>query len=313
MLEIYDLLIVGAGPAGLSASYSAKQQQIKYICLEAKQLVNTIVNYPLGKALFTSSENLSIGENIFLPTDHHKVYREELLTYYQDVVQKEKLNILMNTKVSRILREKYLFAIETKEHKFYAKKVILAIGMQSAPRYLNIPGENLAKVYHKLVDPKIWQKKKILIVGGGDTAVECALALLDDNSVRLSYRKDYFSRLTKHNQQAILSAKRHGQLQIIFNSELVAITETAIVLKIGTKQIKYPNDVVFILIGFETPRNFLENIGLQMQGSKPFYHPQTYESSISGLFVAGDLTFEPLIANAIRHGRQIVEMLFVKQ
>ena len=309
---IYDLIIVGAGPAGISASYYAKQKGLNYLCFEKTKIASTVCDlYPHGKHLFSVPSELEIFEGSFKNVKEEKPTREELLEYFRSFVKEKDLNIQFPEVVTEISKND-LFEVNTDKGSYQGKKMILTTGNQACPRKLGLPGEDLDKVFHKLCEPKDYQNSKIVVVGGGDSAIEAAVMLSNPelhNEVILSYRKPEFFRLKENNAENIKKADKNGSVKVIFNSNLKEIKEKEVLIDIEGKTETVPNDSVFIFIGSECNTDFLEKIGLELENLKPKYNPETYETNIEGLFVAGDLTKEPLIKNAIRHSKEIVEKL----
>ena len=325
----YDLIIIGAGPAGISASYYASKKGLDYLCIEKLKIVSTICDlYPHGKHLFSTPAELEVYEGSFQFDGEEKPTREDLLKYYRDFAVKNKLNINSPEEVIDIQKNvseasgdndqnEDLFSVKTNIAEYLCKKVILTIGNQARPRKLGIPGEDLEvndiqKVFYRLCEPKDYMNSKIIVVGGGDSAIEAALMLKKSelkNEVTLSYRKPDFFRLKENNVESIKKAHDDGSIKLIFNSNLKEIREKEVLIEIDGKEEIIPNDTVFVFIGSNSNTDFLEKLGLEIEDFKIVYNSDTYETSISGLYIAGDLTKEPLIKNAVRHGKEIVEKL----
>lgn len=308
---MYDLVIVGAGPAGISASYNAKVKGLNYICLEKNKIASTINDlYPLGKHLFSMPYEIEIISGSFKNIKEEKPTREEYLDYLLNFVKNNKLNIRYPEEVEDVQKRDDFFEIKTDRDTYLANKVLLATGVQFCLRKLNVPGEDLQKVYYRLQDPSKFTKSKILVVGGGDSAIESALKLSQtqySNEVILSYRKSEFFRIKENNMKEIKKAEHEGKLKILFNSNVKEILENEVILELSDKIEDISNDKVFIFIGSECNIDMIKKIGLDTENQKPIYNPVTYETSIKGIFAAGDLTKETLINSAVRHGRVIIE------
>lgn len=264
--SLYDVVIVGAGAAGLSAALQAKKENLKYIVLEASRIANTIANFPSGKLIFAEPTNLNSPS--LLPVT--LATKEDTLLSWHKILEDEKLLISEGMKVEKISKNSegvFEIFIENASS-IFASNVILAIGQSANSRKLNIKGEKLSKVSSKLYSPLDYKNQNILVVGGGDSAVETALALADaGNRVILSYRQEKFSRIKKLNLEKINNYIKHNKLEVIFNSELKEIKEKEIILIIGKKEKILPNDFVFKMIGSSLPYEFLEKIGINIENS----------------------------------------------
>ncbi len=239
----YDVAIIGAGAAGLSAALQAKKENLKYIVLEANRIANTILNFPSGKLIF--AEPTTITSPSILPVT--EATKEDTLTAWYKVLEQEKLSICEGAKVQGIKKNSdgiFEVLIENAPSLF-ARKIILAIGQSANSRKLNIKGEKLAKVSNKLYSPLDYQNQNILVVGGGDSAIEAALALVETgNNVTLSYRQERFFRLKPANATKTAQYIKENKLKAIFNSQVKEIHDQTVTLIVGKKDVTLPNDVV---------------------------------------------------------------------
>ncbi|PLW94429.1 MAG: 4Fe-4S ferredoxin, partial [Marinilabiliales bacterium] len=258
----YDLLIVGAGPAGISASLSAKKHKLKFLTLEQDTLGGTVFTFPRSKIVMTSAMDLPLFGKVKL----YETSKTELLDLWYRALDKNSISIQENTKVETIHSENGYFKIHIKEGKIItAKTILLSIGRRGTPRKLNIPGEQLEKVAYRLLEPEDISGKEILVVGGGDSAIEAALMLADQNKVTLSYRKDVFQRIKPKNSERIKEAMQKGKVNVKFNSNLVSIDTEYVTLTLGENDDeKLRNDLVYIFAGGELPTQFLQKIGLEI-------------------------------------------------
>jgi thioredoxin reductase len=194
--------------------------------------------------------------------------KDELLGLWNDALSKNEISIRENTKVEHIipLQNDQFKVVTTKGEEFIAHNVLIAIGRRGSPRKLNVPGEGMQKVAYRLLEPELISGKDILVVGGGDSAIESALLLMDQNKVTLSYRKDKFSRLKPKNREKILDAINENLLSVQFNSNVVSINEEGVLLKIDDNEdvLQISNDLVYIYAGGELPTNFLKNAGIEI-------------------------------------------------
>lgn len=197
----------------------------------------------------------------------HETSKQELLTLWNDVLGKNQIEVKEQSKVESIVFEQNRFIIETTDkNKFTARKVLLAIGRRGTPRKLNIPGEMSSKVAYRLLEPELIDKKKIVVVGGGDSAIETALLLTDQNDVVLSYRGDAFGRIKSGNNLKIKEAMAQKQIDVRFNTNLTSIEEDHVKIKdlLSGEVSELKNDLVYIFAGGELPTQFLEKIGISI-------------------------------------------------
>ncbi len=259
----YDLIVVGAGPAGISASLAAKEANLKVLTLEQDTLGGTVFTFPRSKIVMTHPMELPLHGKVKLKETN----KTELLNLWLSVIEKNDILIKENSKVESITTDNQILTVETINHqRFTSKAVLLAIGRRGTPRKLDIPGENTEKVAYRLLEPEEIKNKKIMIVGGGDSAVESALALADHNEVTLSYRSDAFARLKVKNKALIHEAIESEKINVIFNSTLISIEKVEILYKIKSSEkiMRVDNDLIYIFAGGELPTQFLQKTGIQI-------------------------------------------------
>ncbi|MBK8373293.1 MAG: NAD(P)-binding domain-containing protein [Saprospiraceae bacterium] len=258
----YDLVIIGAGPAGISASLQAKKLGLKAITLEQDTLGGTVYNFPRAKIVMTSPMDLPGYGKVKL----FQTSKTELLKLWNAVLTSNDIKIQENQKVELIGKEDSNFSITTlRGDTFKTNRILLAIGRRGSPRKLNVDGEKLEKVYYKLLEPERYQGKDILVVGGGDSAIESALLLADENKVTLTYRSEKFNRLKPLNSQKINQAIDDKKILVLYSSNVLKIEEAQVVLQLDDLSEKtLKNDFVFIFAGGELPTQFLEKSGIQI-------------------------------------------------
>ncbi|MBK8491051.1 MAG: NAD(P)-binding domain-containing protein [Saprospirales bacterium] len=259
----YDLVIIGAGPAGISASLTAKKHNLNFITLEQDTLGGTVFTFPRSKIVMTAPMDLPLHGKVKL----FNTSKSDLLDLWQTVLAKNNIQIRENTKVEGVLLENGSFKVMTlKGEEFKAQNVLLAIGRRGSPRKLNIPGETLEKVAYRLLEPENITEKNVVVVGGGDSAVEAAISLSEQNNVVLSYRKEHFSRVKPQNKENLRVAIETGKLDVKYKTNLVKIeTDKAILThEEGGSQFALENDLVYIFAGGELPTSFLEKAGVQI-------------------------------------------------
>lgn len=260
---VYDVAIIGAGPAGLAAALASKQEGLNYLVLEQGGAGGTILQYPRKKIVMTSPVDLPLWGRLRLS----ETTKETLLEVWTEIVQKTQLKIHTEEKVTAIQNQADRFLLETPKGKYEARHVVLALGRRGTPRKLGVPGEKLSKVMYRLMDAESYQQNKVLVVGGGDSAVEAAmgLALQKSNTVTLSYRKAEFQRIKARNMERLESCLKLGTVKAIMNSEVEEILEKEVRLKTPDSVLAIPNDFVFIFAGGELPFEFLKGIGIEFQ------------------------------------------------
>ena len=259
----YDLVIVGAGPAGISASLTAKKTPA--------QILNVRTGYAGGNRIYFSkiqnSNDFGDGSSSLRESEVINDKQIRITGFLAGCFEKNSISIQENSKVESIITENGHFKIETlKGERYTSKTVLLSIGRRGTPRKLGIQGETLEKVAYRLLEPEEINGKDIMIVGGGDSAIESALLLADQNKVTLSYRNDIFGRLKPKNNEKIKEAMASGRLEVLFNTNPVIIEKEFIILATNQEgeQKKIKNDLIYIFAGGELPTEFLKKIGIQI-------------------------------------------------
>jgi len=260
----YDLIIIGAGPAGISASLTAKKHGLNSLLLEQDTLGGTVFTFPRKKIIMTSPMDLPLYGKIKL----YETTKSELLDLWQTVLQKNSIVVQENSKVDSIVYEDEIFKISTlKGEQLSAACVLLAIGRRGSPRKLNIPGEMKEKVAYRLLEPEIISGKEIIVVGGGDSAIESALLLTDQNHVIISYRNEVFNRIKPLNKIALDKAVTEGKIKVLLSSNVLSIEDDHIIISVGKEgeKVSIKNDLVYIFAGGELPTQFLEKTGIRIE------------------------------------------------
>ena len=259
----YDIIIVGAGPAGISATLTAVKNGLKYLTLEQDSLGGTVFNFPRAKVVMTSTLDLPLYGKVKL----FETSKTELLNLWLEALGKNNIKINEQEKVINIEKSGEIFQIETSKKVYTSKTILLSIGRRGSPRKLGIPGENKEKVAYRLLEPELIHNQKILVIGGGDSAVESALLLIEEkNNVTLSYRNDSFSRLKPKNLERIEKAINDRTVKVIFNSNVKEINDDNVIISVEGKEnyLNLQNDLVYIFAGGEIPTKFLEKIGIKI-------------------------------------------------
>lgn len=259
--DVADVCIVGAGPGGISASLRAIEHKLSYVTLEQDELGGTVAKYPRQKLVMTSPVEFPLHGKF----RKLELSKEELLAFWHEVASKSGLEVRTQERVETIQRDDAgIFTIRSTKGEFRARTVVLALGRRGTPRTLGVPGEQLPKVMYSLIEADAYTHARILIVGGGDSAVEAAMGLAHQkgNQVTLSYRKDAFSRIKERNAQRIKECMDRGTVRVLFESAPVEITEKAVLLDINGRQETLDNDYVWIFAGGIPPNDFLTSVGI---------------------------------------------------
>jgi len=258
-----DVVIVGAGPAGLAASLAAKEQGLRFATIEQEDsLGGTVYHYPRQKLAMTSPMRLPIIGKLKLG----EVRKEALLEFWTDVVKRTGLKIEFCNRMLAIEKVDGGFRVKTQKHDIDAVHVLLAIGRRGTPRRLDVTGEDLPKVVYRLTDPEQYRDQQVLVVGGGDSAVEAALAISEvpGTVVSLSYRGEAFSRIKSGNRDRLKRAQEQSRLRVLLESKVTHISSASVTLAHDGKEFKMGNDAVVVCAGGVLPTDFLRSLGIQI-------------------------------------------------
>ena len=317
-----DLLIIGAGPAGLSAAEAAQQAGLDYLVIEKGTIANTIRQYPVGRAMFSTPNEVEMHEGTLKPV-REKPTREEMLSHYIHFVLD--LDLRINTGETVVGAGGNIdegFVVKTNASEYHARRLLFAIGAMEHPRRLNVPGEELPKVHHLFVDPYAYVRKDALVVGGGNSAAEAALFLSEEGArtTLAIWREDWENRdpkagAMKHWVRTPLEAEiEAGRLNVVLYKHIDEIRESEVILttEIG-ESMTLPNDVVFVLVGSDADLTLLKQLGVQTESGKlaevPVYNPETFETNVRGIYVAGHFTHARHIKAAIDVPRRVVPLI----
>jgi len=319
---VFDLIIIGAGPAGLSAAEAAVREGLSYLVIEQGTIANTIRQYPVGRTMFSTPNEVEMHEGMLKPV-REKPSREELLSHYIHFVLD--LDLCINTGERVIDIDGNIsegFVVKTQLAEYEATRVLFAIGAMEKPRRLNIPGEDLPKVHHLFVDPYAYVRKEALVVGGGNSAAEAALFLSQEGArtTMALWREDWENRdpkagAMKHWVRTPLEAEvEAGRLKVVLYKHVDEITESEVKLTTETgESLTLRNDVVFVLVGSDADLTLLKKLGVKTEPGKltevPVYDPETFETNVRGIYVAGHFTHARHIKAAIDVPRRIVPLI----
>ncbi len=259
----YDVVIVGAGPAGFSASLAAKQHKLRFVTIEQDTLGGTVAHYPRGKIVMTEPATLPMIGKVQM----RETSKEALLAFWRGVEEKTKVKIRYRERLEDITQNGSGFVVKTTRKTYNTSAVVLAIGRRGTPRKLGVRGEDLAKVVYRLIDPEQYRNQHVLVVGGGDAALEAATSIADEpgTTVTLSYRSDAFSRAKEKNRKKVDALRTGGRLRVMFSSNVETITKKQVRMKQHGDSIGIPNDAVIICAGGILPTPFLKKIGIEVE------------------------------------------------
>jgi thioredoxin reductase (NADPH) len=325
-----DLIIIGAGPAGISAAYQAKQHGLDYVVLEKGLIGNTIYNYPVGLTVFSTIDELEIAKGGLNPA-REKPTREELLSYYVRFALEHDLKIQTEEAVGEVRiadggvqnpEESRVFEVITDKGEYRCRNILFAIGAMDNPRKLNVPGEDLPKVHDLFRETYPWVKKRALIVGGGNSAGEAALFLAQEgaDTTLAIFRSDWENADPKQGcikywvKQPLENELKENCLKLFFLGNVVEIREGEVELENETgDRVILPNDVVFVLIGSDADLTMMTNLGVATEQAKygevPVYDPETFETNVPGVYVAGHFTNHRHIKGAIDAPKSMIRLL----
>ncbi|HEY7643251.1 MAG TPA: NAD(P)-binding domain-containing protein [Steroidobacteraceae bacterium] len=261
--EQFDVVIVGAGPAGFAASLTALSKRMRFVTLEQESLGGCVFQYPRGKLVMTAPAQLPIVGRV----NFRSTSKEQLLQFWQEAERKSGVTINYRERVEAIEPDGDGFKVRTTKSVYAAASVLLAIGRRGTPRKLGVPGEELPKVVYRLIDPEQYSGQHVLVVGGGDSALEAAasVAELGNTQVVLSYRGDAFQRAKQRNRERVAAAERSGVLRVMLGSNVKQITPDAVVIEQNGKMEQMRNDAIIVNAGGVLPTEFLRSVGIQIE------------------------------------------------
>ena len=310
-----DVLIIGGGPIGIACGIEAAKSGLGYVILEKGTLTNSLFNYPVNMTFFSTSEKLEMGNVPFMSLSN-KPTRTEALEYYRRVADHYDLNIKLYEKVEQVEKKDDGFVIISSKSTYFSKNIVISTGFYDLPNLMNVPGEDLPKVSHYYKEPWPYVGQKIIVVGGGNSAVDVALEtwrkgaevtmILKDNSVDRSVKywvlPDIENRI------------KEGSIKAFYNSTIKEITEKEVVIENAKGEVFIENDFVLAMTGYKPNFTLLEQIGVKLdldEHRQPCYDQTNQESNVKGVYLAGVVcgglnTREFFIENSIAHAHSII-------
>lgn len=289
-MEILDVLIIGAGPIGLNCALEAEKNGLSYVIIEKGTIVNSLYNYPLYMRFFSTADKLEIAEIPFITTSP-KPGRQDALEYYQGIARQKALKIKLYEKVVNISKNER-FEIQTSKAKYLAKNVIIATGFYDIPKLLNVPGENLPKVKHYYTEPYPYTNQKIVVIGASNSAVDAALETYRKGAeVTMIIKGSEISSSVKYWVKPDIENRiAEGSIKAYFNAEMQESKDSTVIFKDDRGSIhEIENDFVLAMTGYLPDFDFLRNSGILLKNENliPMYNPETMETNIKNLYLAG--------------------------
>ena len=320
--NIFDLLVIGAGPTGLACAIEAKKAGLRPVLVDKGCVCNSLFHYPAHMTFFTTPELLEIGDIPF-PSPNPKPTRNEALQYYRLVAAYYRLDIRQYHRVERVSGSDGNFTVHTEDNfgrpgSLCSRKLAVATGYYDLPNIMNIPGEKLSKVHHYYDDPHPYFEMDVAVIGGKNSAAIAALELWRSGArVTLVYRGDGVQPHVKYwIKPDVENRIKNGEIKAYFRTELVEITRDSIVLETPEGRMTLKNDFVFAMTGYHPDFDFLESMGVRFEGQDrlPVCNTETLESNVPGIYLAGVIvagarTSEIFIENGRFHGRLIARAL----
>jgi len=259
----YDVVIVGGGPAGIAASLAAMQHKLRFITVEQDSLGGTVAHFPRGKLVMTAPATLPLIGKV----NFKEISKEKLLAFWKGVVNKTGLKINFGERVEMVTQVGDGFQVKTTRATYSTRSILLAIGRRGTPRKLDVPGEESPKVVYRLIDPEQYRGQHVLVVGGGDSALEAAASIAEEpgTTVTLSYRSENFSRAKLKNRERVAKAQSSGRLTCLMPSEIKRILEREVEVEQGGRSRMIKNDAVIVCAGGILPTAFLKSIGIEVE------------------------------------------------
>ena len=318
-MKTLDILIVGAGPIGLTCGIEAKRAGLDYLIIEKGALVNSLFNYPIFTTFFSTADRLEIGDLPFMCLAP-KPGRQEALEYYRQVSRYFDLNIHLYERVDRITKPEDVFLVETAKGSYWARKVIIATGFYDMPIYMDIPGEDLPKVHHYYKEAHPYVMEKTLVVGANNSAVDAALEIWrKGGDVTMLIRGTEIGKRVKYWVKPDIENRiAEGSIKAYFESELIEIREKEVRIKNKDGQlITLPNDYVLAMTGFRPDFDMLGRFGIEIDRGNaclPSHDPDSMETNVPGLYLAGVVcgglnTHKWFIENSRVHAEKIVAQI----
>jgi len=318
----FDVIIIGGGPIGIACGLEAKKKGLSYQILEKGPIVNSLFHYPINMQFFSSSEKLEIDHIPFISKEA-KPKRDEALEYYRRIVTSNQLNIHLFEKVEGVKKENETFYVTTSKKTYRTSHAIIATGFYDIPNLIKVPGEDLPKVSHYYNNPHFYANQKLVVIGASNSAVDAALECWRKGAeVTMVVREPEIGQRVKYwVRPDIINRIKEGSIKAYFNSNVKEIRSTELVVNTPDREVILENDFVLALTGYKPNFKFLEDLGIVFSEDEkriPQYHPETMETNIAGLYLAGVIcggmeTHKWFIENSRIHAPIIINAILTKQ
>ncbi len=317
-----DVIIIGGGPCGLAAAIALKKIEKNPLVIEKGNIVNAVYNYPTHQTFFSTSEKLEIGDVPFV-TEEYKPKRNQALVYYREVVKREKLRVNAFEKVVSVEKTKEgSFVVTSDKAEYTCQNVVIATGYYDNPNYMNVPGEDLPKVFHYFKEAHPFFDKDVVVVGGKNSSVDATIELVKAGArVTVIYRGSSFSpNIKPWILPEFESLIRNGIVKMEFDSHVKEITENQVVYEKQGELFELKNDFVFAMTGYHPDHAFLKEMGVKIDSDsgRPIFDPDTMETNVEGIYIAGVIAAgnnanEIFIENGRFHGGLIAKSIQEKE
>ena len=316
--ELFDVIIIGAGPSGLAAAIEAKKYGLSYVVLEKGGLTNSILHFPTQMIFFTTPELLEIG-GIPLVSEREKPSRNEALKYYRKVVGTFQLRVHQYEEVLRIQRtESGTFHVQTANASYEARNIVLSIGYYDNPNFMGIPGEDLPHVSHYYTEAHPFYDRDVVVIGGKNSAVEAALDLFRGGArVSMIHRGAELGQTVKYwIRPDIENRFKKREITPYLNARVLEITADHVKIAQNGDGLEIPAQHVFALTGYHPTTKFFDQLGVRYDRDtlRPDYNPQTFETNVQGVYLAGSvvggrINGEVFIENGRFHGEVLMKVI----
>lgn len=319
IMQKEQVIVIGGGPCGLAAAMAMQTIGIDALVIEKGNIVNSIYRYPTHQTFFSSSDRLEIGGVPFI-TENRKPVRNQALAYYREVVKRKQLRVHAFEEVRAVEKQEngsfYVHTIKRDGNacKYETSYVIIATGYYDHPNYMNVPGEELDKVFHYFKEAHPYFDRDVVVIGGKNSSVDAALELVKAGArVTVLYRGDVYSSSIKPWVLPEFEALvRNGVIKMVFQANVKKIEEHSVTYVANDEEVTIKNDFVFAMTGYHPDHSFLKKMGVEIdpQTGRPHYNEETMETNVPGIFIAGVIAAgndanEIFIENGRFHGGQI--------